>query len=59
MQECSKITGDSCNNRYRARPSMEGCGIDVYQTARNNGFHIDPLRDETEPRNNFCLMLAD
>jgi predicted metal-binding protein len=58
-KECGKIRGESCNNSYRARPSMEGCGIDVYQTARNNGFHIEPLRDETEPRNNFCLMLVD
>ena len=56
---CAKTTGDSCNNRYRARPSMEACGIDVFQTARNNGFHIETLRDETELRNTFCLMLVD
>jgi predicted metal-binding protein len=56
---CGKVTGDACNNRHRARPSMEGCGIDVFQTARKNGFHIETLRDETEPRNNFCLMLVD
>lgn len=58
-KECGKATGDSCDNRYRARPSMEACGIDVFQTARNNGFPIETLRDETEPRNNFCLMLVD
>lgn len=58
-KECGKVTGAPCSNRYRARPSMEGCGIDVYQTARNNGFYIETLRDETEPRNNFCLMLVD
>ncbi len=56
---CSKLEGDVCKNRYRARPSMEACGIDVYQTARNNGFHIKPLRNETEPRNTFCLLLVD
>ena len=58
-KECGKVKGDFCNNRYRARPSMEGCGIDVFQTARNNGFHIETLREETEPRNTFCLMLVD
>lgn len=58
-RECGKITGNPCSNRYRARPSMEACGIDVFQTARNNGFHIETLRDEAEPRNNFCLMLVD
>jgi len=58
-KQCAKATGDGCTDRYRARPSMEACGIDVFQTARNNGFHIETLRDETEPRNNFCLMLVD
>lgn len=58
-RECGKVTGGACNNRYRARPSMEACGIDVFQTARNNGFHIETLRDEKEPRNTFCLMLVD
>ena len=58
-KQCAKATGDACTDRYRARPSMEACGIDVFQTARNNGFRIETLRDETEPRNNFCLMLVD
>ena len=58
-KECGKVTGKPCENRYRARPSMEACGIDVFQTARNNGFHIETLREETEPRKTFCLMLVD
>lgn len=57
--ECNKVTGQECNNRNRARPSMEACGIDVYQTARNNGFLIDPLRKRTDTRNIYCLMLVD
>jgi len=43
----------------QARPSMESCGIDVFQTARNNGFYIDTLRDKSETQNNYCLMLVD
>jgi hypothetical protein len=38
---------------------MEGCGIDVYQTARNNGFPIRTLRERTETRNTYCLMMVD
>ena len=56
---CSLLKGELCKFGYRARPSMEGCGIDVYQTARNNGFSIEPLREKTESPNNFCLMLVD
>ena len=58
-KECGKVTGTSCNHGDRARPSMEACGIDVFQTARNNGCHIETLREETEPRNTYCLMLVD
>lgn len=58
-RQCAKATGDACLDRYKARPSMEACGIDVFQTARNNGFHIETLRDEKDPHNTFCLMLVD
>lgn len=57
--ECGKIKGTPCNHGDRARPSMEACGIDVFKTARNNGCRIETLREETEPRNTFCLMLVD
>jgi predicted metal-binding protein len=56
---CAKQEGTACNFLYRARPSMEGCGIDVYQTARNNGFFIKTLREKTETQNEYCLMLVD
>jgi predicted metal-binding protein len=46
-KECTKLQGDLCKFRNKARPSMEAVGIDVYQTARNNGFFI------------YCLMLVD
>jgi len=58
-EECAKQEGAPCKFGQRARPSMEASGIDVYQTARNNGFFIKPLRDKTEPWNFFCLMLVD
>ncbi len=58
-RQCGKITGDPCRHGDRARPSMEACGIDVFQTARNNGFVIETLHRENETRNTFCLMLVD
>lgn len=58
-KECTKLKGDPCNFGNRARPSMEACGIDVYQTARNSGLFIKPLREKTETQNMYCLMLVD
>jgi len=58
-EECSKITGSSCNKGNRARPSMEACGIDVFQTARNNEFFVETLRDESQTPNFYSLMLVD
>lgn len=57
--ECSKQKNEPCNFGLRARPSMEACGIDVYGTARNNGFFIRPLREKGETQNVYCLMLVD
>ena len=58
-KECGKIKGTACLFGTKARPSMEACGIDVYQTARNNGFPVRPLRDKTETQNDYCLLLVD
>jgi predicted metal-binding protein len=57
---CGKIKdGGPCTFPRRARPSMEGCGIDVYQTARNNDLLVDTLREKTETVGRFCLILVD
>jgi len=58
-RECNKRKGEPCNFGSEARPSMEASGIDVYQTARNNGFFIQPLRKKGETQNNYCLLLVD
>ncbi len=56
---CAKISGEPCKMGEQARPSMESTGIDVYQTARNNGFFIQTLRERGDVSNNYCLMLVD
>lgn len=39
-------TEKHCKYPYEARPSMEACGIDVYQTVRNVGFKLEVVRTE-------------
>jgi len=56
-KECN-LTG-SCRHGKEARPSMEACGIDVYKTARDNGFHIQVVRSRDEEMNIFALVLAE
>ncbi len=56
-KECN-LTG-SCNHGLEARPSMEACGIDVFKTARDNGFPIEVLRTRDERRNMFGLVLVE
>ena len=58
-KECGKLKAESCAFGNRSRPSMESCGIDVYQTARNHGFFIETLSEKTETQNIYCLMLVD
>ena len=48
-----------CNHGLEARPSMEACGIDVFKTARDNGFPIEVVRTRDEERNLFGLVLVE
>ncbi|MHB8764600.1 MAG: DUF2284 domain-containing protein [Deferrisomatales bacterium] len=57
--ECAATKGNPCSFGAKARPSMESCGIDVFQTARNHGFGIGPLREKTETQNIYSLLLVD
>ncbi len=56
-KECDPST--LCKNGSRARPSMEACGIDVFQTARINGFPINVLRDHEEEKNVYGVILVE
>jgi predicted metal-binding protein len=48
-----------CRHGSKARPSMEGCGIDVFKTARDNGFPIQVVRAHDEEINVFGLVLVE
>ena len=46
-------------NKLRIRPMMEACGIDVFKTARHNGFEIDTRKDAYGQWNYFALVLIE
>jgi predicted metal-binding protein len=48
-----------CKHGYEARPSMESCGIDVFKTARDNGFPIEVVRTHEEERNIYGVVLVE
>jgi predicted metal-binding protein len=48
-----------CRYGFRARPSMEACGIDVFRTARENGFSVEVVRTHDKERNHFGLVLVE
>lgn len=57
---CSRCnTGARCVHPYLARPSMEACGIDVYATARANGFGIEVVRGYSQQGDYYGLVLVD
>ena len=43
----------------KARPAMEACGIDVFQTIRNNGFTVSFLEKRGEYVKYFGLLLLE
>jgi predicted metal-binding protein len=49
----------SCRHGFEARPAMEACGIDVFKTARDNGFHIDVARTHEDDMNVFGVVLIE
>ncbi|MFA6939955.1 MAG: DUF2284 domain-containing protein [Clostridiaceae bacterium] len=56
---CTKCNKEKCNNKVDARPSMEACGIDVFQTAKNNGFNIEVLNDKEAEQNSYGIVLIE
>jgi predicted metal-binding protein len=48
-----------CKHGFEARPSMESCSIDVFKTARDNGFPVEVVKTHQEERNIFGLILVE
>lgn len=58
-ETCAAVEEKPCTFPWKARPCLDGCGIDVFQTARNNGFSIETLSEKTDTSNIYCLMMVD
>jgi len=56
-KECD--LSSSCKHGMEARPSMEACGVDVFQTARGNGFPIQVVRSLEEEQNIYGVILVE
>jgi predicted metal-binding protein len=56
---CSECDRDDCAHPYEARPAMEACGIDVFATARANGFPLDVVTDHSCDQNYYGVVLVD
>ena len=56
--DCALKPG-ACRHPETARPAMEACGIDVYQTVRNNGLPIEVVRETSDPQNYYALVLLE
>ncbi len=56
---CKECNLTSCKNGFKARPSMEACGIDVFKTVRENGFFIEVIKEHGEERNIYGLILVE
>jgi len=50
---------EGCRHPQLARPSLEGCGIDVFATAREHGFTINVVRGYNDAQHYFGLVLID
>ncbi|MBU1199344.1 MAG: DUF2284 domain-containing protein [Nanoarchaeota archaeon] len=59
VEKPNKFSKRECKNQKKARPAMEACGIDVFQTVRKAGYDIDVVRKEGECFKNFTLLLLD
>jgi predicted metal-binding protein len=56
---CKTCEKTVCKFPKLARPSMEGCGIDVYATVMNNNFPIHVLTSKEENQNAYGLVLIE
>lgn len=56
---CRSCDDAACTHPEKARPSMEACGIDVYATARSNGYPIEVVKDHSSEENYYGVVLIE
>lgn len=58
-ERCEKCNLQQCLHPKLARPSVEACGIDVYATARKNGYSIQVRKTKQEKPTFFAIVLVE
>ena len=53
------VQSRTCRKPEIARPSMEACGIDVFETVRRVGYQISILKDRNSKFTYFGMVLID
>ena len=56
---CETCNASKCCHPEDARPSMEACGIDVYETVRANGYSVSVLNDKDAEVSWYSLLLIE
>ena len=56
---CEECNREFCVHPHEARPAMEAAGIDVYATARGNGYPIQVVTDRECDQNYYGLVLIE
>ncbi|MEN3016417.1 MAG: DUF2284 domain-containing protein [Candidatus Methanosuratincola petrocarbonis] len=56
---CDECNLEYCNHPEKLRPSMEGCGIDVFATVKKAGFKIGVLKDRDARPSFYGLLLVE
>jgi predicted metal-binding protein len=57
--ETCNLKEGKCRHPEEARPAMEASGIDVFQTAHNNGFPITVVREEGCEQHYYGVVLVE
>ena len=56
-KNCAVKEGFDCPTPERVRPCDQSFGIDVYQTARDQGFPIQVLQSDDDVQNRYGFVL--
>ncbi|MEN3017441.1 MAG: DUF2284 domain-containing protein, partial [Candidatus Methanosuratincola petrocarbonis] len=56
---CEECNLESCIHPEKLRPSMEGCGIDVFATVAKAGYNIGVCKDRDEKPSFYGLLLVE
>ncbi len=58
-RECQGHLGRDCANPKKARPAMQGVGIDVFKTVHAFGLPLETLKDQNQPQNWYSAVFIE